>query len=541
MRAVACLLSLTLLGFAGSAFDCGAQRKRAAPEAGGATAALDPEPGVRLDTVPCWFESEPKDATTRVECAVLHVPERWGVDTEPRVALPVVILRTGGATDWATVVPGGGGPGGSLGLESDDAAVTVGNHEAFATASGADLVLVDQRGAGIARPAYRCAEIGDAALRLLAADLSVEAEAALWADTASRCRARLEAGGIALEAYDTAASVRDLDALRRALGYRRWSLFGTSYAGEIALAYAREHPASVRSLVLDSPSIPGADLVSPAWFQHVVDVLFARCAADARCQRDYPALGDTLARLLARFAAKPLAITVSHPRTLAPVPVLVTPVRLLDVIFSAMYDTDRIHEIPRMIAAADRGSYDWLTQFVREHVAMTLDPRFSQALLGAVPCQESFPHEDLARAEREAAQLRWARAYVGVQRVTTELCRAWNVRAVAAPDPPVRFDGPVLMFAGELDPAIPLSDLQRAVKSLPRATLIALPATGHAPDSARWHCIDPLIEDFLADPERLLDADAIASCREEAQHTEFATLPLPESLPDSAQAGSSLP
>src|SRR5689334_9404840 len=87
----------------------------------------------RLETRPCRFEPDLADQDLRVECAELHVPERWDApDPAREVRIPVVTLRAGGGSHWATLIPGGGGPGGGVGLESDDAATTVANHASIA-------------------------------------------------------------------------------------------------------------------------------------------------------------------------------------------------------------------------------------------------------------------------------------------------------------------------------------------------------------------------------------------------------------------------
>jgi pimeloyl-ACP methyl ester carboxylesterase len=499
-----------------------------------AIARPDPAAAGRLTARPCWFEPpETERSALRVECAELRVPERWQDPAGREIRLPVVVLRAARAARWATLIPGGGGPGGSVGLESDEAGTTVSNYASIATDSGGDLVIVDQRGAGIAEPPFRCEEMRAATLRWLHADPSVEEEAALWSDAARRCRERLASSGIALEAYDAEAVTRDLEALRAALGYEQWNLLATSYAGEIALRYAGAFPARIRALVLDSPSVPGAAIVSPAWFAHVVEALFARCAADPHCARDFPEPGRTLDRLLRRFAAAPLELSVSDPEALAPIPVTITPVRLLDLLFVAMYDTTRAHQIPLVLAAAERGSYDWLHELAREYVWTLLDPRFSPALLGAVPCRESVPFGDLARSEREAGGHPWARAFVGVERVTTAVCRAWDVGR--ARTPAIAAGPPALLLAGQLDPVIALPDVERAASAL-HAQLIELPATGHSAESAWWHCLDPLIAGFLADPGAGLDAQEVEACRREADRTKFSALSRPESLSELAPA-----
>ncbi len=528
-RAVICLSVCLLSGFAS-----GCPGRGSAPRAAG-----PPDPDHRLEMRPCWFEYEPEDPKLGVECAVLRVPEHWDGARGAEVRLPVVILRTGSRAGWATLVPGGGGPGGSVGLEPDDAASTLAGLEEIAAGSGGDLVVIDQRGAGLAQPAFRCDEIREATLRWLAAVWSVEQEAELWSDAARRCRAGLIARGISPDAYGAAAVAEDIEALRRALGFERWNVYGTSYGGEIAQVYARAHPSSVRALVLDSPSVPGADIVSPSWFEDVLDALFIRCAADEACRRDFPDLRAALTRVLKRLGAQPLTVTVSHPDTLEPIPVVLTAPRFLDLLFQAMYDTDLAHQIPLLITATDRGSQDWLIQFTRDYVWSQLDARFADAMLDAIPCRESVPYGDLARVEREAREHPWARGFVGIERVTTEVCRAWQVGASdAGAARAVRIEAPTLLLAGRLDPVIPLPSVEQAAAGFAASTLIELPATGHSTEAWWWDCLDPLIEDFLAEPERPLDAEAIADCRREADTTPFTTLrPRESSLGSTAIGG----
>jgi len=495
---------------------------------GGSGAVAPPDPEHRLALRPCWFEYEPSDPGLAVQCAVLRVPQRWQGEPEGEVRLPVAVLRTGSRARWATLVPGGGGPGGSVGLEPDRAASTLGDLEEIALGSGGDVVVVDQRGAGLAEPAFRCEAIRAAALRWLAAAWTVEQETELWSDAAARCRVELLARGVAPDAYGAAAVALDFEALRRALGYERWNLFGTSYGGEIAQVYARSHPGAVRALVLDSPGVPGADVASPPWFEEVLGELFDRCAADEACRRDFPDLPGALARVLERLDAEPLTVSVSHPETLEPIPVVLTAPRFLDLLFEAMYDTELAHRLPLLITATDRGSRDWLIQFARGFAWSQLDARFADAMLGAVPCRESVPFGDLARIEREAAGRPWARGFVGIQRVTTEVCRAWQVGTSG--DEPARaaqIEAPALLLTGRLDPVIPLPSVERAAAGFASSTLIDLPATGHGAEAWWWSCLDPLIEDFLADPERALDAQAVEACRREADTTPFATLPAP--------------
>jgi proline iminopeptidase len=67
-----------------------------------------------------------------------------------------------------------------------------------------------------------------------------------------RSSAELDSSAINLDAF-----VDDIDALRQALGYERVDVLGHSFGALIAIAYARVHPESVRTLILMNPVEPG--------------------------------------------------------------------------------------------------------------------------------------------------------------------------------------------------------------------------------------------------------------------------------------------
>jgi len=67
-----------------------------------------------------------------------------------------------------------------------------------------------------------------------------------------RSAAELVPSAINLDAF-----VEDIDALRQALGYERVDVLGHSFGALIAIAYARKHPESLRTLILMNPVEPG--------------------------------------------------------------------------------------------------------------------------------------------------------------------------------------------------------------------------------------------------------------------------------------------
>ena len=85
--------------------------------------------------------------------------------------------------------------------------------------------------------------------------------------------------------YTSRDTADDLDAVRRALGVSKLSLYGVSYGTRTATAYALRYPARVERLGLDSvTAVDGADALSVDSFRAVPRVLRALCAG-RRCDR----------------------------------------------------------------------------------------------------------------------------------------------------------------------------------------------------------------------------------------------------------------
>lgn len=195
--------------------------------------------------------------TIDAEIGVLEVPRRHNAPQGPRMQLKVVRLRaTGGNGRAAPVVYLAGGPGGS-GID---------------TARGprwpvfdqvrreADVLLLDQRGAGLSEPPPECPE-----QTRFKDDQPLQRDAALGMiqATTARCVAFWKQAGVDLGAYTTAESAADLDDLRRALGVPKISLWGMSYGTHLALATMRLHGAGLDRVVLMGAEGPDDTLKLP--------------------------------------------------------------------------------------------------------------------------------------------------------------------------------------------------------------------------------------------------------------------------------------
>jgi pimeloyl-ACP methyl ester carboxylesterase len=182
-----------------------------------------------------------------MSCATLTVPIDWHDPDGPTIDLAVARRAAPDpAARVGSLVINPGGPGGS----GVDFAINGTTFFSDELRSHFDLVGFDPRGVRRSHPVL-CSR--DLSLRSPAAPLHSQAELdALRAHNkalADDCRART---GPLVDHLDMVSVVRDMDALRAALGERQLTFYGVSYGSLNAQQYAELFPGRVRALVADS-------------------------------------------------------------------------------------------------------------------------------------------------------------------------------------------------------------------------------------------------------------------------------------------------
>ncbi|MFH9265511.1 alpha/beta hydrolase [Streptomyces sp. NPDC017546] len=191
----------------------------------------------------------PCDAATKpgAECATLSVPVDWARPAGPKLDLAVARRQ---ATDpgarVGSMVFGPGGPGDS-GVK-----MVVDRIGRFSSEvrRGFDIVSFDPRGVGGSSPVV-CSDdlLADRPSPELRSQADFDATMAYNRRLRADCRART---GPVFDHLDTAQTVRDLDALRAALGERKLTFHGSSYGTVLGAQYAETYPRRVRAMVLES-------------------------------------------------------------------------------------------------------------------------------------------------------------------------------------------------------------------------------------------------------------------------------------------------
>jgi len=458
----------------------------------------------------CEFDI-PVGAT--VDCGYLTVPEDRSQPERRKIRLHVGVFRTSVAEKAADpILYLGGGPGENS-TESSSYF-----HDAYIEPflKNRDFIVLDQRGAGFSRPHLDCPELDDMYKDALDENLTLEESRARGTDAALRCRDRLvSTEGVNLASYRSAESAADVNDLRLALGYDQWNIYGVSYGTRLALTVMRDHPQGVRSVVLDSSYPLQANLytgIQPN-AQRALDVFFNGCAADPGCNATYPYLREVFFQTVDALNASPVTETIVNPLSGIQREAVVDGDALLGFLFQALYSTDFIPLLPRVIYEVSNGDTQLMGQIMGGFLAQ-LEELFSPGMHIAVQCSDEVAFTNVDEVAAAIAPYPQLRALTEGDPFSGTgvfpVCASWGA---APPDPrenaPVASDIPTLVLAGEYDPITPPEWGRQVADTLARRFFHIFPGVGHGAATAD-ECPEAIMHAFVNDPNVEPDASCVA-------------------------------
>lgn len=434
-----------------------------------------------------------------VECGQVTVPADWSVENGDTIKLAVYRIPSTSATpEPDPVVYLEGGPGGS-------GAPIVAE---FATGSTAylrdrsDIIVIDQRGTGFSQPALFCPEV-----------FMADAEDGDLVAAHQACHDRFVGDGVRFADYNSAYNAQDINAIRQALGYTEWNLYGLSYGTRLALTVMRDVPQGVRSVILDSvfpPEINGLS-ETPYVSYWAIEQIASNCAADADCAAN---IGDIKALIedgIARLDAAPLddltaAFYVQALGELMTDPQLPTIVSIV----AAGTDADIIALREEIEAADDNDEEDLspndappaLYPFVAE----------SDGMGYAVVCGEEVPYLDQTAGPNLAANFRESTQRVidaMEQPFDGGLCDVYGVPARGEIETqPVMSSIPTLVLAGTADVATPPAWSMLTDDTLANSQYAEFDGLTHGL-LGNNECLNQITLAFLNDPDATADQACI--------------------------------
>ena len=339
-----------------------------------------------------------------------------------------------------------------------------------------DIILVDQRGTGRSAEGFAC-EAPD--------DLSLDtADSSVLARVIDSCVADLKHDP---RFYTTSVAVRDLDAVRGALGLDTWNVYGISYGTRVAQHYLRQYPEHVRSVTLDGvvppPLALGPDVAREA--QRALEQIFGRCAEDAACAARFASLPQLFAEVLTRLDAGAADDTDPPP---------ISAVELRTLVRFMSYSAATVALLPVLISEAHAGNYTPLAGQART-LLRELPESLSFPMSNSVTCTEDVPYADTATSDLAATYLGTA-----IMDALKQICARWPVGTMDAHfKTAVVSDKPVLLLSGEYDPITPPAYAERVrAEGLMNSAHLIGRGQGHG--LVGVGCVPRILRSFLEDP-----------------------------------------
>ena len=466
--------------------------------ASNAAAAAQPEAAWK---VACPFDTS--KALLTVECGRLKVPENYD-DPVRTIEIAFMIVHPRRDRDSGNpVLYLSGGPGAPSLVFAELLTASPHIHDVVVDRA---WVFYDQRGHGRSLPTLRCPREIDYFKRV------------------RLCRDAHLKQGIDLSQYNSQRSARDIEELRKAVGFRQWNLWGVSYGSRLAFAVARDFPASVSSVVHDGPSyVEGLEIVDDFRGTDIaIHKLISKCAAEPACVLRYPDLRARFLAALPRLRQQPLAVgeeRIDDSR-------VVNFVR--GVLFSGTSGFEqRVRELPAYMDAAARGDGALMLRIENEilpepdpfdKVPVPEEGQYAMGQNLSVECFDERGFESESDYQRAAARSEIVHAMFGkhMNLGAFQECALWpSGRADPVRKSRIHFVGPQLAFSGELDPSLSGMSGFEMEMLYPSARNVIFRNAGHVQASLADYppktadpyrlCALRLARQFFADPQLRLD------------------------------------
>ncbi|HXL59499.1 MAG TPA: alpha/beta hydrolase [Mycobacterium sp.] len=450
------------------------------------------------DPAPLPTDSMPAGA----ECGQLAVPIDYG-KPESGVATIALIRFRATRAKIGSLLLNPGGPGGSgvqfaAGILSDLPSQL---HERF------DIVGFDPRGVGRSRPAVWCNS--DAENDRERADPQVDYSPAGVAHIEGITKGFVQqcvdrAGKQFLENVGTASAVKDMEAIRAALGDDKLTYVGFSYGTELGTQYAEAYPQRVRALVLDGavdPSVDPMDSVvrQAQGFQKAFNDFAADCAKSPDCPlgTDPAKAVDVFHSLVNPLVEKPAA--TDDPRGLSYQDAITA-------VTSSLYSPGLWDKVTSGLTALRKGAdASDLLDLADSYWGRDADGRYdnSSDAFNAITCVDNpFPTDPppwVASDKQRRDISPWDSYGTFTGDAPRGVCAFWPVPATGRPHRASASGGPpILVISTTHDPATPYTDGVHLAEQL-KARLLTVEGTQHTAAFTGDTCVDDIVVAYLID------------------------------------------
>lgn len=435
------------------------------------TQAADIARNMANNTDTCYVEG----VSDRLNCGFVTVPENPNKPDGKQIQVHYVVLpAVKNVNHEEALLAIAGGPGQSA---IDNAA----GFDAMLSKvrQQRDILLIDQRGTGRSN-LLTCDEGAQS-------PLSFDDDNADTLAETQKCLAKIDAD---VTQYGSLNAIKDFEAVRQHLGYKKLHVYGISYGTRMAQLYMRLYPAHLATVTLDGiVPMQQSVLEIGASIDRGFDLLFKDCQETTACHAQYPELKAEFDQVAASLAKAPVMENVYDPVTGEKTMLTMTRGKFYGSIRMALYQANVRALVPHAIHQAAKHNF----QPILGLYSLTIDNAgMAMGMHASVVCGEDMHR--ITPAMREQAQ----HSFMGKTMLEglEATCEVWKVPAVDDNfSEPISSDIPTLLLSGEIDPATPPSWGELAMEKLTNAKHFVAPYATHG--VAYQSCANNLIADLV--------------------------------------------
>ena len=355
-----------------------------------------------------------------------------------------------------------------------------------------DVVLIDARGTGKSNPLH-CPALEEKE------NLSNQFDEMYPVDAVKECYQLLSKENDLMQ-YNTTNVVKDLEEVRKWLGYKKIHLYGLSYGTRVVLQYMRMYPSSIRSAVLWSPTTTyeRMPLHHAKFAQLALNFIWKDCKKDSACVIAFPNIKNEFEELMKHWKEKPLNYnwndSLGNTKAIA-----ISWDAFQTKIRSLMYAPASIRKIPFIIHEAWRGN---LQPFIDLYPKKKNVNNFiAEGFYLCVTCTEDVPF-----IKESAIKSQTDNTFMGTYRIKQQqqACAHWTKGNLLKDFLlPVKSSIPTLLLSGFFDPVTPTLLANEIASHLSKSKLIIIPNMSHVFDGlSNENCFDEMVMEFIRNPNK---------------------------------------
>jgi pimeloyl-ACP methyl ester carboxylesterase len=293
-----------------------------------------------------------------------------------------------------------------------------------------------------------------------------------------------------LKQYTTTNIVKDIEDVRKWLGYGKINIWGISYGTRVALAYMKLFPASVESCILWSPlpTYAKMPMYHARFAQNSLQQLFNDCKSDAACHVAFPDIENEFNRLMQKGKKGGLGYSNG---VLIPWNAFQTKLRTL------LYHPGSMRKIPYIIHETYLGNFKPFLDLYPS--GPNTDNSLAEGLYLCITCAEDVPFIPAGAIDSLTKG-----TFMGAYRIDQQrsACAQWTRGAIPANfHSPTVSAIPTLILSGTFDPVTPTSMAKEIASHLSNSIFVVIPQMSHTFDGlSHPECFDNICLDFINKP-----------------------------------------